>query len=443
MTRSLKAFALFAAIPALLASSSAVAADAPAGGVTVKRLPGGAVLHLAPGTRFELARPLKLPLGSPGSEDTPTQVVKLMSGRIEVDLPLANVKQLKTAVLIEGPRKFSAVAKGGHSVAIADADRVTFAAVDGDMLSASGNDWKPLLTGLARTFVGTEPTPQTHPVPGVPALTLANPIMLSLGAQTPSSKFEVGGVAQAEHYEVNLWRVGDKGNELVRHFDVHGTSGDIAPLPPGRYQVMASAVDSTGVSGKETAVHSLRVVGAELPEGAHLENGAIMLGQHGRVKLLASDGLEASYGASSHFVRAPGTVGLARGESTVVRLRETGSTDEVKFGLEPRTLHADVSITPKSAHWPQDKIEVSVRVFDSNGRPLPEAVKVKTVVLVNVQQVEVNWVRSGNVLNAQIPAASGRGPWVVRVEVSDEFGDPAGRDFLEVAGADNERISAR
>src|SRR5437588_11905525 len=109
MTRSLKAFALFAAIPALLASSSAIAAEAPAGGVTVKRLPGGAVLHLAPGTRFELARPLKLPLGSPGSEDTPTQVVKLISGRVEVDLPLANVKQLKTAVLIEGPRKFSAV----------------------------------------------------------------------------------------------------------------------------------------------------------------------------------------------------------------------------------------------------------------------------------------------------------------------------------------------
>ena len=34
-------------------------------------------------------------------------------------------------------------------------------------------------------------------------------------------------------------------------------------------------------------------------------------------------------------------------------------------------------------------------------------------------------------------------PWVVRVEVTDEFGDPAGRDFLEVAGADNDRVSAR
>jgi hypothetical protein len=57
--------------------------------------------------------------------------------------------------------------------------------------------------------------------------------------------------------------------------------------------------------------------------------------------------------------------------------------------------------------------------------------------------VAVSWTRSGNVLSAQIPAATGRGPWVVRVEVSDEFGDPAGRDFLEVAGADSDRVSTR
>jgi hypothetical protein len=29
------------------------------------------------------------------------------------------------------------------------------------------------------------------------------------------------------------------------------------------------------------------------------------------------------------------------------------------------------------------------------------------------------------------------------VEIADEFGDPAGRDFMEIAGPDNDRVSAR
>jgi hypothetical protein len=169
----------------------------------------------------------------------------------------------------------------------------------------------------------------------------------------------------------------------------------------------------------------------------------VLLGQRSRVKLIGADGLEASYGVSSHFVRAPGTVGLSRGDSTVLRLREPGTTDEVKLGLEPRTLHAAVEISPKSAHWPQDKIDVSVKLFDARGQAVAEGVKVKTTVLVDIQPVDVNWTRTGNVLTAQIPAATGHGPWVVRVEVTDEFGDPAGRDFLEVAGTDPVRVSTR
>jgi hypothetical protein len=42
-----------------------------------------------------------------------------------------------------------------------------------------------------------------------------------------------------------------------------------------------------------------------------------------------------------------------------------------------------------------------------------------------------------------IPKPLGKGPWVVRVEIADEFGDPAGRDFMEVAGPEAERVSTR
>ena len=448
MTSRVAWVTLFAAIPALFTvPSSAAAADAKhpveasstqAG--TTKRLPGGALLHLAPGTRIEIGRPLKLQLTA-GTDETPTQVVKLFSGRVDVDLPL--MKQPRSAVLIEAPHKVSAVAKGGHSVAIAAADRVIFAAVDGDMNSAAGNEWRPLPAGLVRTFVGSDPTPQSRPVPGVAEFHLAHPVVLALGQDGPGSKFDVGGVTQAEHYELNVWRVGDKGSELVRQMDVRGAAGQLASLPPGHYEVTAHAIDRDGIAGKDSVARTLRVVGAELPAGARLEKGTVLLGQHARVKLIGADGLEVSYDTSSHFVRAPGTVGLSRGESTLVRIREPGSTDEVSVGLEPRALHADIEISPKTAQWPQDKITVSVRLFDAHGRALSESVPAKAAVMVNIQPVDVNWTRSGNVMSAQIPAATGRGPWVVRVEVTDEFGDPAGRDFLEVAGAGNERISRR
>src|SRR5438309_869838 len=123
MTSRVGLVALFAAVPALFATPAFSAdtkhpADTGASQAgTTKKLPGGALLHIAPGTRIEVGHPLKLQLGAPGSDETPTQVVKLLSGRVDVELPI--MKQPRTAVLIEGPHKMSGLAKGGHSVAIA------------------------------------------------------------------------------------------------------------------------------------------------------------------------------------------------------------------------------------------------------------------------------------------------------------------------------------
>src|SRR5450755_1629597 len=238
MISRVRSIALCAAFPSLLLSHLAVAADdtrvAAAPAASVKQLAGGAVLHLAPGTRIEMGRSLKLLLGPPGSAQTVTQVIKLVSGRVDIDIPLSRVP--KTAVLFQAPHKASAVAKGGHSIAIVDADRVTFAAVDGDMLAASGNDWKTLSSGMVRGFVGSDPTPQEHAVPGIPALSLPRPLVLAFGTEAPSTRVDVGGVAQAEHYELSLWRVAEKGNELVRRMDARGSSGEISGLLPGHYE---------------------------------------------------------------------------------------------------------------------------------------------------------------------------------------------------------------
>ena len=55
----------------------------------------------------------------------------------------------------------------------------------------------------------------------------------------------------------------------------------------------------------------------------------------------------------------------------------------------------------------------------------------------NMTQVELTEYDSGGVGNSyvtKVAPRSGNGPWVVRVEVSDDFGDQVGRDFLELGG---------
>src|SRR6187401_545601 len=76
----------------------------------VRKLPNGAILRLAPGTRIELGRPIKVQLGAK-PELTVAQSIQLISGRVEVDLPVS--KNPTTAVLVLAPFKVSAVAKGG------------------------------------------------------------------------------------------------------------------------------------------------------------------------------------------------------------------------------------------------------------------------------------------------------------------------------------------
>ena len=448
MKSRVTALALLTALPTLFsntlhASEPKIAARVDSGATsegTVKQLPGGALLHIAPGTRFELSRAIKLQLAPTGSPQTVTQVVKLISGRVDVDIPAS--KTPKTAVLVQAPHKVSAVAKGGHSIAIADANRVTVAAVDGDMLAAAGNDWKTLPSGLVRGFVGVDPSYQETKVPGVPSLRIPQPLLLALGANSPDAHAEAAGVQEADHYHFNVWRVTDKGNEFVRQLDARGPAA-ISGLSPGQYQVTARAVDATGIFGQESAPSTLRLVGAELPAGARFEDGAILLGQRARAKLIGAKGLEASYNASQTFVAVPDSVGLTRGESTLLRLREPGTVQEIRVGLEPRSLRADVQITPKHPHWPEDMLEVTVQLFDARGRAVPESTPVKPLVLVDVQPVEVTWMRSENTMHTFIPAPISRGPWVVRVEIADEFGDPAGRDFIEVAAPSSDRISAR
>jgi hypothetical protein len=321
---------------------------------------------------------------------------------------------------------------GGQSVIIAAPDRVTVAAVRGEMLAALGNDWKALSSGLVRSFGGGVMTEQ--PMPAAPKLRLDNGLLLALDGSA-SAQVRATPSQNVAYRQLSLYRVEGGKRSKVLDADWRAELQQLPGLAPGRYEVLARAVDRFGVESAASDPVTLRVIGAKLPEGARLVNDKILLGRAGRVKLIGADGLEASYGRASLFIPGPKDVGLARGENTLLRLREPGAKEELGIKLEPRTLKADVAIGPKSARWPDDALQVTVKLFDHDGRPITEDLKTKPQVFVNVSQVAPVWTHSGNTYSTKIAPATGSGPWVVRVEVKDDFGDAAGRDFIELGGA--------
>ncbi len=424
---------VFAVACCVASSSPAWAKEAPtaakANAGETRTLPGGAVVTFSKDAKYELGRPIKLQLSSTGSDKTPVQVIKLSSGRVSVSIPES--KKPKTAVLVQAPRKVSAVAKGGQSLVIAAEDRVTVAAVKGEMLAALGNDWKTLPSGVVRSHSASATTDQA--VPSAPKLSVNESMLLAL---TGEASTELHAAAQDVAYrQLSLYRLdGGKRTTLLSR-EWRSDREKLLQLPPGHYEVQAHAVDRFGVESMTSEPVSLRVIGATLPDGARIVDGAILLGRSGRVKLIGAEGLEASYGKASLFIPVPKDVGLARGGSTLLRLREPGKKHELTVQLEPRTLKAEVEIGPKSARWPSDALQVTVKLFDHRGRPITEALKSKPQVFVNVGQVEPSWTHSGNTYSAKVAPAAGVGPWVVRVEVMDDFGDTAGRDFMELGAA--------
>ena len=425
---------------ALAKGKGKAAADStkPASAEASRTLPGGAVVKFSSDAVYELSKPLQLALAKSGSEKTAVQVIKLKSGRISITIPESKARVPHTAVLVQTPRKVGAIAKGGESVVIATNERVTVAAIKGEMLAAVGNDWRPLASGVVRSFGGGVTIEQ--PVPAPPALRVDKAMLMALGG-TASTQVRATPDKTVDHRDLIVYRVEGNNRAKLKQLDWRDESQQLPALTPGRYELQARATDRFGVESASSTAVTVRVVGAQLPEGARVVGDTILLGRSGRLKLIGAEGLESSYGRASLFVPAPKDVGLARGDSTLLRLRVPGTKEELGIKLEPRSLRADVDIGPKTARWPGEALQVSVKLFDHNGKPVTEPLKTEPRVFVNVDQVEPQWTHSGNTYTTKVAPSSKAGPWVVRVEVSDDFGERVGRDFIELGGGATKRAS--
>jgi hypothetical protein len=381
-----------------------------------------------------------VPLGVPGEADMLTRVVRVVRGTIDVSVPTG--KREPTALMIRGPGKMSLVTKAGFATFVASDDRSTAACRSGNTLVGVGNDWRILKEGFARTLAASTPTALPRPILGRPTPSFDHGLVFVRDSETGNAIASWQPVKDADRYDVHVGRVDGSKIAPFSHELTTSTSAPLRALSPGTYSVVVTAIDKTGLLGMPSQPKELRVSGLETPKGASVgSDGAIVLAKEQRVRLLASEGLEVSYGTSQIFGPAPSTLGLAHGESVVARIRAPGTTEETFIRLEPRGLRARVQLSPTTASWPRDSVTVTVEPYDTSGRPIPDE-NLTTTVTVNLERVKLAWQRDDHALRAVIPASATRGPWVIRAEVRDGRGELLGRDFLEVLNGQTGRAIA-
>jgi len=405
------------------------------------QLPSLARLSLAPDAQVRLFPvPQQLQL-TPGAK-TNTYSFALLRGRVDVLVP----NKPKSAVLCV-INKISAVVGTGQAAIVTHGDSSTLANIAGDVRALVGERWQTLSPGTLSHYSG-EHASEPEPMLAAPALQPGQRLWFSPGDPVPIAGFAFAAVERAARYDVRL-RAKGGGSEQLR--SVRGSTqlnDPFAAVAPGAYEVATRSVDSEGIAGPWSVDQGVSVVGVSLPPGGYVAGGDIFIGKGQEVRFSNTEGLEMTYEGAGRYVPASQAVTLYRGETTVVSFRVPGSVYPTSARLRPRGLFAHVALGPRRAVWPNDAVQIEIELRSKDGEAIPAWVELKTDVKVGIEPIEMEFTRSGNRLIGTVPPSASPGPWVLRVEVKDQFGAVLGRDFLEIAkasapGAPAKTISAR
>jgi FecR protein len=389
-------------------------------------LPSQARLTLAPGASvrvFPRSQQLQL---APGAKTT-TYSFALLRGRVDVDVPA----KPKSAVLCS-IGKLSTLVGAGQATVLASADKTTVSAVEGDVRTLLSDHWQTLAAGTVAHF-GEGQSGKAVPAVPAPQLSPGQRLWFAPGEPVAVSGFAFRAVPGAERYELRLRAKDGSGEQIRKVVGATHLTETFAPIGPGEYQLALRSVDAEGIAGRWSPAEAVRVVGVALPPGGYAADGDIFIGKGQEVSFSNTEGLEMTYEGAGRYVPASQAVSLYRGETTVVSFRVPGSVYPTSARLRPRSLYAQVAIGPSRAMWPKDPIEIVVELKSRGGRDVPDWLELKPEVKLGIEPLEVAFTRDGQRLVGVVPPTDAPGPWVLRVEVKDQFGALLGRDFLEIA----------
>jgi hypothetical protein len=392
------------------------------------QLPSLARLSLTPGASvrvFPVPQQLQL---TPGAK-TNTYSFALLRGRVNVSVPA----KPKSAVLCS-MGKLSAVIGAGQATLLATGEDATVASIAGDVRTLLNERWQTLPPGtLARFGGGRSGSPE--PMIAAPLLSPGQRLWLSPGGPITIGGFAFEKVPAATRYELRLRAKDGSAEQLRGVVGATELSEAFAPISPGEYLIAARSIDAQGIPGTWSSSETVRVIGVTLPPGGYAADGDVFIGKGQHVSFSHTEGLEMTYEGSGRYLPASQAVALYRDETTIVSFRVPGSVFLTTARLRPRNLYAQVEIGPSRAVWPNDPVQIVVEVKTKNGQAVPDWLELKPEVTLGIEPIEVSFTREGSRLLGTVPPTNQPGPWVLRVEVKDQFGALLGRDFLEIAKA--------
>lgn len=388
----------------------------------------GATLRAEPGTLFRFAKHMKLPMGSGPDPMVPARVLLLNRGSISASLPATK----RFALIMLGPRKLRAIVSAGEATMLASEQRATVASLTGSTLVTFTEKWRQLHAGSVQLISDTRPEGWRRDILGAPGAPVLSRSMLMAGEGAESSTIVAWpALSGASSYDLRLTGPGDV---VIRREQTRVPRLILSALPAGSYQMQVHGIDDSGLPGAVSEPVALNVVGLDIPATASRSpEGAVRLQPGQRVSLVGAEGLEVGYLGLDSFLPVPKTLGLVARRPIAMLLRHPRSGETLRLNLEPLSVRADISFAQHPDSWPSQGLEVTVKLVDEHGYPVPENFAVSFRVSVNITLAVPQWQRDGSTLRASIARPEGAGPWMVRVDVLDESGRSLGMNFAEIA----------
>lgn len=398
-----------------------------AGGVLVIGKVGTVTLDDGAQLRIE---PSTMSLKLTPSDERRAEVVDLKTGKISIVVDEGKDR----AMLVKGPGGLGTILRSGSFVVRVSGDAMTVATLKGASMLGAGSDWNDVTEGNLRTLHKGETKATGRKLPTKPGLAPRAAVAFAVPGRAATVTVVLKPVLFSERYLVTLMR--DTG-EVVESRPLAKSAEDrevtFAGLAPGAYSAHARSLDAEDFESPPSPPVPLTVIGVEVPKGAIVTpSGSIQLVERQRVKLSTRDGLEAALGGSVMFGPVPGELAMVGTMKQVLRVRRKGDTGEGQLVLEPFSLRADVVLGPKTAMWPRDAIDVTVRLRTNDGTPLPATTALRATALLGLDPIDVSLVRDGDVFRAKVAPRAIEKPTALRIEVFDELDHALGRGFVEI-----------
>jgi hypothetical protein len=217
----------------------------------------------------------------------------------------------------------------------------------------------------------------------------------------------------------------------------------LGPLSPGHYELAVRAIEQSGLPGHAAAPTRITVVGAQLPDGGFRDDtGAIRVGVGQTVQFAPVDGIDVASGRDGRFLRSQGAVTLNDDRGTSVFFKLPGTDSVAQADIAPRGVHARVDFSPRNPKWPRHTVRARIRLHAKDAQALVGIAPTFHVQL-GVETIEADVQTHGDSYILSVKPRTGRGPWVLRVEVRDQYGGELGRSFVEIIREATPQVSAK